>query len=79
MTSSKATSFGRLKRKINAKSSYGSGYRKNTNGGEPAKKGMALIRSLYVVQWPFRNMLTSFTTLPVCQCGMEPNPNLGAL
>jgi hypothetical protein len=52
---------------------------KNTNGGEPAKKGMASPRSLCVVQWPFRNMLTSITTLPVRQGGMEPNPNLGAL
>jgi hypothetical protein len=52
---------------------------KNTNGREPAKKGMASPRSLCVVQWLFRNMLTSITTLPVHQGGMEPNPNLGAL
>jgi hypothetical protein len=39
MASSKVTSFGRLRRKINAKSSYGSLCRKITNGGEPAKKG----------------------------------------
>jgi hypothetical protein len=46
---------------------------------ENLQKGMASPRSLCVVQWPFRNMLTSITTLSVCQGGMEPNPNMGAL
>jgi hypothetical protein len=52
---------------------------KNTNGGEPTEKRMASPRSLRTVQWPLRNVLTPFPTLPVRQGGMEPNPKLGAL
>jgi len=68
---------GKRRQKTNAKFLIGFWSKKNTNGGQFAKKRMATPGTLRSMRWTFGNWFTLGPLMPFRQGGVEPGTGMG--